>query len=296
MIRDSPEELLAIIRSFASDPKKPVAVARREYSAFYQEFQGEAVESARQDRYEIGPGLQGFWISVPESTTDRVILFLHGGGFTAGSTGDFIGTCVRIARAAKATVFSVDYRLAPEGVFPAAAEDAVAAYLFLVAHGIRPRRIVPVGISAGGTLVLDLLLALRDEGATMPPAAVCLSPVVDMLFGGESMKKNLERDSITSGDLDAMRTHYLAGHDATDPLASPIYARLNGLPRLYVQAGSHELLFDSIGTFVDKARWAGVPVQFEVWEGMFHSWQVFADQIPEGKEAIDHIGAFLQSV
>ncbi len=254
------------------------------------------MEGARQDWLEIHPGLQGSFISVPESTTDRVVLFLHGGGFTAGSTEDHLGTCARIARAAKASVFSVDYRLAPENVFPAAAEDATAAYRYLVANGIRPRRIVPVGISAGGTLVLDMLLTLRDEGATMPPAAVCMSPIVDMLFGGESMKKNLDRDWVTPARLDAIRTQYLAGHDPTDPLASPTYARLNGLPRLYIQAGSYELLFDSIGTFVDKARWAGVPVQFEVWEAMFHTWQVFADQIPEGREAIDHIGAFLQSV
>ena len=130
----------------------------------------------------------------------------------------------------------------------------------------------------------------------MPSAAVCMSPVVDMLFPGESMKKNLERDWLTPARLEAMRVQYLAGHDPTDPVASPAHARLNGLPRLYIQAGSYELLFDSIGTFVDKARWAGVPVQFGVWEGMFHCWQVFAEQIPEGREAIDHIGAFLQSV
>ena len=296
MIHDSPEELLPIIRSFAPDPKKPVPVGRREYSAFYQGFQGEAAESARQDRYEIGPGLQGFLISVPEPATNQVVLFFHGGGFTMGSTDDHLGICARIARAARASVFSVDYRLAPENVFPAAANDAVAAYRYLVANGIRPHRILPVGISAGGTLVLDLLIALRDEGAAMPPAAVCMSPVVDMLFPGESMKKNLERDWLTPARLEAMRTQYLVGHDPTDPVASPANARLSGLPRLYIQAGSHELLFDSIGTFVDKTRWAGVPVQFGVWEGMFHCWQMFAEQVPEGGEAIDHIGAFLQSV
>ena len=180
-------------------------------------------------------------------------------------------------------------------MFPAAAEDAAAAYRFLIANGIRPHRILPVGISSGGTLVLDLLMALRDDGAPMPPAAVCMSPVVDMLFGGESMKKNLERDWLTPARLDAMRTHYLAGHDPTDPVASPVYARLNGLPRLYIQAGSHELLFDSIGTFVDKARWAGSGTV----RGLGGNVPLLAGvcwQIPEGREAIDHIGAFLQSV
>jgi acetyl esterase/lipase len=123
-----------------------------------------------------------------------------------------------------------------------------------------------------------------------------MSPATDMLFSGESVEKNRERDWITSEHLDAIRTIYLAGHDPKDPLASPVHARLAGLPRLYVQAGTHELLVSDIGVFVDKARWAGVPVQAEIWEGMFHCWQLFAEQIPEGQEAIGQAGAFIEDV
>jgi len=123
-----------------------------------------------------------------------------------------------------------------------------------------------------------------------------MSPIVDMLFPGESVTKNRERDWITPARLQSLKKTYLAGHDPRDPLASPVYARMKGLPRLYIQMGTHELLLSDIGTFVDKARWAGVPVQAEIWEGMFHCWQIFAGQIPEGKQAVEEAGAFIQSI
>jgi acetyl esterase/lipase len=123
-----------------------------------------------------------------------------------------------------------------------------------------------------------------------------MSPIVDLMFPGESVIKNQERDWITPARLSAIRAAWLAGHDPQDPLASPVHASYRGLPRLYVQVGTHELLVSDVGKFVDRARWAGVPVQAEIWEGMFHSWQVFAGQLPEGQEAIDHAGAFIRQI
>jgi acetyl esterase/lipase len=242
----------------------------------------------------IANGLRGVWISLPESLTERVVLFFHGGGFTTGSTDSHLGLCIRLARASRARVFSVDYRLAPENPFPAAVEDAVSAYRFLLAKGYGPHHIIPAGISAGGNLVLTLLLSARDFSLPLPLAAACMSPVTDLLFPGESVEKNRGRDWISPEQLHAIRTSYLPGHDVRDPLASPVNARLAGLPRLYVQGGTHELLISDIGAFVDKARWAGVPVQAEIWEGMFHCWQLFSQQVPEGQEAIDHAGAFIE--
>jgi len=291
------DDLLDVIKSNAPDLAKPLPVMRREYAAFYEEMQQGAGEPQFLERVLIGDGgVQGFWISVPESVPDRTVLFFHGGGFTIGSTQDHLGLCTRIARAARARVFSVDYRLAPEHVFPAAVEDAVAAYRWLITHGYPPHRIVPVGISAGGTLVLDLLLSARDQSIALPRAAVCMSPVVDMMFEGASVHKNADNDSIIAERFHSIRTMYLAGHDPAGPLASPVHANFSGLPGLYIQAGTHELLFDGIAGFVNKARWAGVPVRFEIWQQMFHCWQVYADQVPEGGEAIAHIGAFVQDV
>jgi epsilon-lactone hydrolase len=299
MIREPPEEdLLTILKSHEPDQKQPLAAVRKDFSAFYAEMQEETVMGSdhQLERVVIRDGLYGIWISLPDSLTDRVVLFFHGGGFTLGSTDSHLGLCIRIARASRARIFSVDYRLAPEHVFPAAVEDAVDAYRYLLSKGYTPHHIVPAGISVGGTLVLDLLLSARDEGLPLPLAGVCMSPATDMLFEGESVTKNQDRDWMTAARLHAIRSVYLAGHDPKDPLASPVHARLNGLPRLYVQAGTHELLVSDIGTFVDKARWAGVMVQAEIWEGMFHCWQVFAERVPEGEEAIEHAGTFIEDV
>jgi len=244
----------------------------------------------------ITKDLKGYWCSVPESRRDRTLLFFHGGEFTAGSTEDHLGLIARLATAAHARVFSVDYRLAPEYVYPAAAQDALAAYRYLMFHDYPPHRVIPIGISAGGTLALGLLLALRDQNQPQPPATICMSPPVDMLFSGPSMIANRDKDWITPARLNAIRTVYLAGKDADDPEVSPVHANLSRLPRLYIQGGSHELLFDDISAFVKKAKWAGVVVRFEIWEGMFHCWQMFGEQVPEGQEAVEHIGAFVDEV
>jgi acetyl esterase/lipase len=298
MIRESPEDLLATLKSHEPDLQQPMESVRKDLSAFYAGLQEETVMESdhRIEGVSIKNGLRGIWISLPDSLAERVVLFFHGGGFTTGSTDSHLGLCIRLARASRARVFSIDYRLAPENVFPAAVEDAVAAYRFLIAKGYGPHHIVPVGISVGGTLVLSLLISARDQNLPLPLAGVCMSPATDMSFPGESVLKNRERDWITPERLQAIRTVYLAGRDTKDPLASPVYARLAGLPRLYMQAGTHELLVSDIGTFVDKARWAGVPVQAEIWEGMFHSWPLFAEQLPEGQEAIDQAGAFIEDV
>jgi epsilon-lactone hydrolase len=298
MICDSPDEFLAVIKEHSPDPTKPVPIARQELSAFYQEMQEEIVRDAAPqiERVPLPDGVTGTWISFPQIAADRVILFFHSGGFTFGSTDDHLGLCIHLSRAARARVFSIDYRLAPEHPFPSAPADAMAAYRYLVAKGFHPHHILPVGISSGGTLVLDLLLSIRDLNMTLPRAAVCMSPIVDLSFPGESATKNEGRDWLTSARLQVIRAAYLGSRDPSDPVASPTHARLAGLPRLYIQVGTHELLLSDIGKFVDKARWAGVLVQAELWEGMYHCWQVFAGRVPEGKDALDNVAVFAGDV
>ncbi len=295
MIPDPHPDLLTLLKSNAPDPRKPIPLVRQNFSAFIGEMREEEYEPPTVESVEISPNLRGFWIGGTEVSTDQIILFFHGGCFSIGSTQDYLELCSRIAKAAHTRVFSVDYRLAPEHVFPAPVEDAVTAYTYLLSRGWQAHRILPAGLSSGGTLVLDLLLSLRDRGMPLPPAGVCMSPFVDMRFEGESVTKNIDNDWLTPAILGAIRGGYLAGHDLTDPMASPINARLRGLPRLYIQAGTHELLLSDIASFVDKARWAGVPVQFEIWEGMFHCWQAFPVQLPEGQRAIHHAGTFIRN-
>ena len=142
--------------------------------------------------------------------------------------------------------------------------------------------------------MLDLLLTLRDQHLLMPPAAVCMSPMVDLAFGGESVTVNRDSDWLSASRLTAIRIQYLAGREPDDPLASPVHANLSGLPRLYIQTGSGELLYDDISAFAKKAKWAGVQVRFEIWEGMFHFWQIFGKQVPEARDAVSRAGAFVR--
>ena len=245
-------------------------------------------------RVAVPGGVLAFRVTTPASQPDRTLLFVHGGGFTTGSTAEYLGLSARIADAARAEVFSVDYRLAPEHPFPAAVEDCLAAYCHLLGEGYAPERVVPVGISAGGTLVLSTLLAAQELGLPMPAAAVLLSPAVDMLFLGESVLLNRETDWLAPERFRAMQEDYLAGHDPGDPLASPLYADLSGLPPLLVQAGGGEVLVDGIAAFVSTARLQGVPVAFDCTEGMFHCWQMFAAVLPEGAAAVERVGAFVR--
>lgn len=249
---------------------------------------------SRRPDVEPVPGIPAYRLTTLASRSDRTLLFFHGGGFTAGSTADHLDLCARLADAARAEVVSVDYRLAPEHPFPAAVEDCLSAYRYLLEEGYDPGRVVPVGLSAGGTLVLSMLLSALDEGLSMPAAAVSLSPVVDMLFLGESVIFNRETDWLTPEYLAAVRDDYLGDRDPVDPLASPLYAELEGLPPLLLQAGSREVLIDGIAAFASTAELQGVPVMFDCAEGMFHCWQMFAAVLPEGAAAIERVGVFVR--
>ena len=294
MIRETPQDFLDTLKSYVPDPRKPVGEARQEFSEFFTEFQSDARPAV--EPVVIKEGLRGVWCSVPESSPDLTLLFFHGGGFFTGSTADHLGLCADLAREAQARVFSVDYRLAPEFTFPSQIDDAVAAYRYLATHGHPPHRIVPVGISAGGTLVLDLLLSLREEHLPLPPAAICMSPIVSMETRGTAEPADQEADWLTAPRLAALCAQYLGGKEPDDPLASPILANLAGLPKLYIQTGTAEIMYPAISAFAKKAKWAGVPVRFEIWEGMFHSWQIFGKQVPEARGAVSHAGSYVREL
>ena len=248
----------------------------------------------RRPEIEPLPEIRAYRLTTPATRADRTILFFHAGGFTSGSTADSLDLSARLCDAARSEVVSVDYRLAPAHPFPAAVEDCLSAYRYLLREGYSPERVVPAGLSAGGTLALSMLLSARGAGLPMPAAGVLLSPAVDMLFLGESVLLNRETDWLAPEQFAAMREDYLAGGDPCDPLASPLYADLSGLPPLLVQAGGGEMLIDGIETFVSTARLQGVPVAFDCTEGMFHCWQAFAGVLPEGAMAVERIGAFVR--
>jgi acetyl esterase/lipase len=240
-------------------------------------------------------GVPAEWAIAPGARDDRVLVYVHGGGYTMGSLATHRALCARLSRLGRMRVLNVAYRLAPEHPHPAAVEDAVAAVRWIYRQGFAPSRVAIGGDSAGGGLTLATLLSLRDAGAPLPAAGVCISPWTDLSASGDSIRTKASVDPmVTEGPLRAMAAAYLGGKDARTPLASPLFADLRGLPPLLVQVGDAELLLDDATRLASRARDAGVDVTLEVWEEMFHVWHAFAEMLPEAARACERIAAWLE--
>lgn len=239
-------------------------------------------------------GIPAEWIDAPGAAADRAVLYLHGGGYVAGSIDSHRNLTGHLAQAMGCRVLALHYRLAPEHPHPAPLEDAVTAYRWLLGQGFAGERLMIAGDSAGGGLTMATLLALRDAGVAMPATAVGISPWVDMEGTGESAVTRAEADPMISKDmLLQIAAHFLGPNgDPRDPLASPLQGDLAGLPPLLLQVGDAEVLLDDSTRFADKARQAGVDVTLEVWPEMVHVWHGSAGFVPEANQAIERIGEF----
>lgn len=243
-------------------------------------------------------GLSCEWIHGSRGSSPKTtVLFLHGGGFVWGSSATYRGLAAYIAIASGAGVLVPDYRLAPEYPFPASVEDVTAVYEYFLRDGTNPGRLVIAGDSAGGGLCAALLLAIRDRGGPMPAGVVLISPWADLTFSGESHRTRAALDPIDRLPvLRRMAQLYLDGRDPTDPLASPVFGDLQGLPTTLILVGDHEVLLDDSRLFAERAKEKGVPVQMEVWPEMWHGWLMSAPELPEANEAIRSIAAFVRKV
>jgi len=241
-------------------------------------------------------GVRAEWVRVPESMESAVLLYLHGGGYTMGSTKAYRGFVARLAREGQTRALSIDYRLAPEHPYPAAIDDIVKSYKWLLAQHVDPARVIIAGDSAGGGLTLATLLELREKGITLPAAAVCLSPSTDLAQTGESITSKAADDIfLTSPLLDFCYGNFLGPDgDPTNPFVSPLYADLTGLPPLLVMVGTAEILLEDSIRLAAKAKAAGVDVDLVIGEEMFHVWPFFAAILPEGQEALGKIGTFIR--
>jgi len=231
------------------------------------------------------------WLRPPGAVAGRIVLYLHGGGYVIGSPRSHRHLAAAIASAGQATGLLLDYRLAPEHPFPAAVEDATAAYRWLLEQGIAPGHVVIGGDSAGGGLTVATLVALRDAGVPRPAAGVCISPWTDLTFGGASYRTRAQSDPIVSRPgIDGIAQAYLGA----TPLASPLFADLRGLPPLLIQVGGDEVLLDDATELADRAKAAGVDTTLEVWDRMIHVWHWFLPMLDEAQAAIDGIGRFVR--
>ncbi len=245
---------------------------------------------------DLGGGLQGQWI-VPEGAADDAVLqYVHGGGYVIGSLASHQKMVGHIAKAAGIRALSVDYRLAPEHPHPAAVNDSVAAYQWLLGQGFSPAKLAIGGDSAGGGLAVATLVALRDGATAQPACAVTLSPWVDLEGVGETMRTKAEVDLIVGeAALKGMAEKYLAGQDARSPLAAPLYASLGGVAPLYIQVGGYETLLDDSTRLAANAARDGVDVRLDVFPEMQHVFQLSAGNVPEADDAVDRLGAYLRA-
>jgi monoterpene epsilon-lactone hydrolase len=240
-------------------------------------------------------GVNGEWLIPNQAEGGQVILYLHGGYYLIGSIATARNLAGNIALAARRRCLIIDYRLAPECPFPAGLEDAQTAYSWLLAQGIQPQQIVFAGDSAGGGLVLATLLALRMQGLPQPAGAVCLSPATDLSLSGESWKANAKKELVLNPYVvEQIKPLYLREVDLRDPLVSPLFGDLCGLPPLLIQVGSDEALLSDSTNFAKLAIESGVDVTLEVWPGMQHVWQTTASMVPEARKAIQNIGEFIR--
>jgi acetyl esterase/lipase len=286
------EQLGKVIERIKSQPQNPNAPIEQRRAGMERISERVAADVIC-EKVNAG-GVDAEWIAAPGATADRVILYLHGGGYVIGSIKTHRAMISRIARAADARALAIDYRLAPEHPFPAAVEDAIAAYRWLIAQGCKPGKIVIAGDSAGGGLTLALLLAIRDAGLPMPAGAVPISPWTDLEGTGESVHTRAAKDvMVTQDNLASSAKQYYGKHDPKNPLISPLHADFRGLPPMLIQVGDAEILLDDSTRVAERAKAAGVQVELEVWDEMPHVWHVFAKLLPEGQQAIDKIGKYV---
>ena len=240
-------------------------------------------------------GVPAEWIEPAGTDPDRAILYLHGGGYILGSPDTHRGVAARLAKASAARLLLLDYRLAPEHPFPAALDDALAAYHWMINEGILPPRIVIGGDSAGGGLTLATSACLRDSGEPLPAALFCISPWTDLTFSGESVRTRADADPLLGPHGDPLENYYAGENDPAQPLLSPLFADLRGFPPTVIHVGNDEILLSDSTRLKERMQDAGVEVSLVIWAGMWHVFPVFAPFIPEAKKAIDQIAAHIRA-
>lgn len=234
------------------------------------------------------------WVMNTQQPARCVLLYFHGGVYVLGAPRAYRQIIARLAEWAQARIAAVDYRLAPEHPFPAATDDALAAYRGLLERGIAASDIVLAGDSAGGGLALACALQIRDAGLPRPAAIVLASPWLDLTLSGASIAANADHEIVLDAQmLRDSATAYLAGRDPQDPLASPLFADLRGLPPMLIQVADTELLYDDARRLAERVEACGGSAELQVWKGLWHVWQVLAGKVPEADAALRQVATFI---
>jgi len=240
------------------------------------------------------PTMYAEWLIHKDSPKDKVILYIHGGGFMSGSCLTHRGHVSKFVMGTGITALLFDYRLAPEHPFPAALDDCVTTYRYLLEEGYSPENILLCGESAGGTLTLSTLKALRDTGIPLPKAAVSISPVTDLSCQAESFKTNAKHDIAPMNSWSVWTSYYIGNIDYKNEYLSPQFGDLSNLPHIYLCIGTHEIHLDDTLTFSKKAEEQGTQITLKKWENMVHAFPILSPLFPEAKEAMYDICLFIR--
>lgn len=292
---------------------KVKGLSRKERLQFTRDFM-EDIPEGKQFVSEFNAtqvnGRPAEWVLAPGVDSSRRVLYLHGGAFIAGSPNSHRSATSRFSEVANAAVLAIDYRLMPENKRIDGIEDCRQAYRWILENGpdgqSAPSKIFMGGDSAGGNLSLVMAAWIRDENLRPPDAVVVMSPLGDSTYSGPSIRNNLETDVMLGpmfgvllkipkwilSWIFVLENRYLPAN----PLVSPVFGDLSGLPPILVQVSEAEMLLDDAKRYVNKSRKAGSPVRLQTWGGMLHVWQLFYPEVPEAREAWDHIGGFIEAV
>ena len=286
------EQLVALLRERASSPSAPIDVQRGVHERAVSKVPVADGVELKRVQSDGGP-LE--WLTPSGPLRSEVLLWFHGGGYGIGSSATSRGMVSYLAAMTGARGATLEYRLAPEYPYPAAIEDAQAAYRWLlVEQGVEPTKLVVGGDSAGGGLALATLASLRDAGDPMPSGVLCFSPWVDLSLSAPSLTANAATDpQVTRAALEGMASRYLGGVDSRSPQASPLFGDLAGLPPLLIQVGGAEALLDDSVRLARAAAEAGCAVVLEQWPNMIHVWQAFAPGLADGTAALERAAQWL---
>ena len=241
-------------------------------------------------------GINAAWIRPTGADKSKVLLHLHGGGYVTGSITSYLRMCILMAQTLKMNVLVPAYRLAPEHTFPAAMDDVLEIYRWLLTHGYQSKDILVSGDSAGGGLCVASIIALREQGDELPAAVICMSPWTDLTMQGQSHVTKSKSESMLNADnLREWALAYTNKENFGNPLVSPAFADFHDFPPLLIQVSGDEVLLDDAIALAEKAKSAGVDVTLKIWDGLWHVWQVLGDAIPESKMAFEEIGQFVQA-
>ncbi len=234
------------------------------------------------------------WLRHADAPKDEAILYFHGGGYVSGTCAAHRTHVSKVVNGSLINAMTFQYRVAPEYPFPAALDDALAAYRYFLEQGFAPEKIAFMGDSAGGGLCLATLNAIKEQGLPMPAAAVTLSPWTDLACTGDSYQSNASTCLSPTGSWTVFSHYYAPDMDKTNPLISPLYGDLAGLPPMHIYVGSDEVMLSDAIQYAEKAKVAGVDVKLTIGEGLFHCYPICAPAFPEATEALAELCAFMK--